>query len=103
MQVFKQGLQLYIDKFKYGNTDTVDLWKALESASGQPVEKIMSTWTRQMGFPLRSVRRVSTQPEKNTSVVGLSQKRFLAVGEGIFVFLITALVALVFLFLIKLP
>ena len=34
---------------------TEDLWEALENASGKPVATVMSTWTKQMGFPVLSV------------------------------------------------
>lgn len=29
-----------------------DLWESLEHASGKPIAAVMSTWTKQMGFPL---------------------------------------------------
>ena len=32
-----------------------DLWDALEKASNKPVAKVMSTWTKQMGYPVLSV------------------------------------------------
>ena len=32
-----------------------DLWASLEAASGKPVLAVMSTWTKQMGFPVISV------------------------------------------------
>lgn len=34
---------------------TEDLWGALEKASGMPVAMVMSTWTKQMGYPVLSV------------------------------------------------
>ena len=34
---------------------TEDLWDALGSASNKPVNEIMSTWTKQMGFPVLKV------------------------------------------------
>jgi aminopeptidase N len=49
---FKRGLQHYLTKHKYGNTDTVDLWAALEEKSGKPVKQFMHAWTSQSGFPL---------------------------------------------------
>lgn len=49
---FRKGLQSYIKKHAYSNTETQDLWNALSEASGQNVGEIMSTWTKQMGFPL---------------------------------------------------
>lgn len=32
-----------------------DLWEALENASNKPVAQVMSTWTKQMGYPVLSV------------------------------------------------
>ena len=32
-----------------------DLWASLGDASGKPVAQVMSTWTKQMGFPVLSV------------------------------------------------
>ena len=46
----------YLTKHQYNNTFTEDLWEALGSASGKPVNKIMSTWTKQMGYPVLKVR-----------------------------------------------
>src|SRR6202044_1897408 len=43
-ETFRYGLRLYLDRHQYGNTDTIDLWGALEDASGQPVRATMSTW-----------------------------------------------------------
>jgi aminopeptidase N len=32
-----------------------DLWQSLSEASGKDVEKVMKTWTEQMGFPVLNV------------------------------------------------
>lgn len=29
-----------------------DLWECLEQASGKPIAAVMSSWTKQMGFPI---------------------------------------------------
>ena len=34
---------------------TEDLWESLEKASNKPVATVMSTWTKQMGYPVLSV------------------------------------------------
>ncbi len=44
-----------MNRHKYTNTFTEDLWTALAEASGKPVQEIMSTWTKQMGFPVLKV------------------------------------------------
>ena len=49
---FRDGLRLYLKRHAYGNTDTVDLWAALEEASNKPVKKFMSAWTSQSGYPI---------------------------------------------------
>lgn len=49
---FRTGLQYYLKKHSYNNTDTVDLWDALETASHKPIKKFMQAWTSQPGFPI---------------------------------------------------
>ena len=49
---FRQGIRRYLDAHRLGNTDTADLWAALEEASGEPVGDIMDSWILQGGFPL---------------------------------------------------
>ncbi len=72
---FRTGLQIYLKQHAYGNVVTEDLWQALAEASGQPVQKIMDTWTKQPGYPLIKVH----QHDDGTWV--LWQKRFLSSGE----------------------
>ena len=49
---FRDGLRHYLKQHAYGNTDTVDLWEALETISKKPVKKFMNAWTTQAGYPL---------------------------------------------------
>ena len=51
-ETFRKGIQHYLEKHAYGNTVTVDLWNALEEASGEPVGQIMDTFILQGGHPL---------------------------------------------------
>jgi puromycin-sensitive aminopeptidase len=53
-EVFRDGIRRYLSVHAHGNTETSDLWDALEEASGQPVGAIMSTWIDQGGYPLVS-------------------------------------------------
>uniref|UniRef100_G1KK98 Aminopeptidase n=1 Tax=Anolis carolinensis TaxID=28377 RepID=G1KK98_ANOCA len=64
---FKYGCQIYLKKYTFLNARTSQFWKAMEEASGQPVEEVMDTWTRQMGYPLLSMH----------SNLTVTQKRFL--------------------------
>lgn len=52
---FRKGMHLYLTRHQYKNTFTEDLWAALEEASKKPVGDVMSTWTKQMGFPVVEV------------------------------------------------
>jgi len=49
---FRDGIRDYLATHAYGNTETTDLWDALERASGRPVRHIMGTWIDQGGYPL---------------------------------------------------
>jgi len=55
-QRFRDGIRRYLAEHALGNTDTEDLWDALEAASGEPVRAVMATWIGQGGFPLVLVR-----------------------------------------------
>jgi puromycin-sensitive aminopeptidase len=49
---FQAGIRRYLDRHRLGNTETSDLWDAIEEASGAPVRRIMDSWILQGGFPL---------------------------------------------------
>lgn len=49
---FRDGLRHYLKQHAYKNTDTVDLWDALEHVSKKPVKTMMSAWTSQPGYPV---------------------------------------------------
>jgi puromycin-sensitive aminopeptidase len=71
---FRQGVGHYLRTHAYGNTETSDLWDALEETSGQPVREVMDSWIWQPGYPL-----VSAVLEGDELV--LTQQRF-AFGES---------------------
>ncbi len=50
--VFREGINDYLTTHSYGNTETADLWNALERSSGRAVRTIMDTWINQGGYPL---------------------------------------------------
>lgn len=66
---FKAGLQYYLKKHSYKNTDTIDLWDALEEASEKPVKSFMNAWTSLDGYPLVHV-------SINDGSLSLVQERF---------------------------
>jgi puromycin-sensitive aminopeptidase len=52
---FRAGVRHYLARYQLSNTETTDLWDALEEATGKPVRRIMDTWIFQPGFPVVSV------------------------------------------------
>lgn len=76
---FQTGLSRYMEKYAYGNTETIDLWGAWEDVSGMPVKELMATWTEQMGFPL--VKVVDEDWQSDKVVLHLEQSWFLSDGS----------------------
>ena len=52
---FRDGIRHYLAQHAYGNTETSDLWDAIEDATGEPVRRIMDTWIFQGGHPVVGV------------------------------------------------
>ncbi len=48
---FRKGLNIYLNRFKYSNAKTADLWSALSEASGQNVSGFMNNWIMETGYP----------------------------------------------------
>ncbi|KAH6826264.1 aminopeptidase M1 [Perilla frutescens var. hirtella] len=53
---FQRGLASYIKKYACLNAKTEDLWSVLQEESGEPVNKLMNSWTKQQGYPVVSVK-----------------------------------------------
>ncbi len=67
---FRRGVSHYLSVHEYGNTETSDLWDAIEEANpGTPVRTLMDSWIWQPGYPLVSARI-------DGSTLVLSQHRF---------------------------
>ncbi|MFM8312276.1 MAG: M1 family metallopeptidase [Ilumatobacteraceae bacterium] len=67
---FRRGVSHYLSTHEYSNTETGDLWDAIEAANPDtPVRRLMDSWIWQPGFPLVSARLDGTH-------VVLSQHRF---------------------------
>ena len=74
-ETFRKGICHYLRTHAYGNTETSDLWDALETTSGEPVRSIMNSWIRQGGHPV-----VSVEEAPDRSSLKLRQRRFLYDG-----------------------
>ncbi|MCL7043757.1 hypothetical protein MKW94_002413, partial [Papaver nudicaule] len=53
---FQRSLASYIEEYAWSNAKTEDLWLSLEKGSGEPVNTLMKSWTKQMGYPVISVQ-----------------------------------------------
>jgi puromycin-sensitive aminopeptidase len=72
---FRAGIRRYMARHQYGNTETSDLWDALEAETGEPVRRIAESWIFHGGFPEVGVEAGSDAgPEVST--LRLSQRRF---------------------------
>ena len=49
---FREGIRRYLGAHQYANTETTDLWDAIEEATGEPTRRIMDSWIFQGGYPL---------------------------------------------------
>ncbi|KAF4367053.1 hypothetical protein G4B88_016765 [Cannabis sativa] len=72
---FQRSLASYIKKHAYSNAKTEDLWAALEEGSGEPVNKLMNSWTKQQGYPVVSVK-------VNGQKLEFEQSQFLSSGSS---------------------
>jgi puromycin-sensitive aminopeptidase len=76
-ETFQAGISRYLHEHSHANTETSDLWNALEAASGEPVRATMDSWIFQGGHPL-----VSVAGAPGTSKVTLAQQQFLYAPNG---------------------
>ncbi|AET39755.1 M1 family metallopeptidase Ecym_4738 [Eremothecium cymbalariae DBVPG len=74
-EVFVKGVSNYLNKFKYRNAKTSDLWDSLSEASGKDVRNVMDIWTKKVGFPVIIVEELPDGKVKFT------QHRYLSTGD----------------------
>jgi puromycin-sensitive aminopeptidase len=68
---FRKGISLYLKKHQYANTETGDLWDALQETSNEPVRSLMDSWIFQQGFPMITVEAINSG-----RTLKLAQQRF---------------------------
>jgi len=74
---FRKGISLYLNQHQYANTETGDLWDALQEATNEPVRRLMDSWIFQQGFPIISVEALN-----GGRTLKLSQQRFFYLPPG---------------------
>ncbi|HYL65412.1 MAG TPA: M1 family metallopeptidase [Candidatus Methylomirabilis sp.] len=83
-EVFRKGVNAYLEKHAYGNATAEDFWNQMAATSGKPVDQIMSGFTQQPGAPLIVVKSACSQKKQGrfkktwTTQVTLAQQRYFA-------------------------
>jgi cytosol alanyl aminopeptidase len=54
--VFQKGVNAYLQKHAYANSDGEDFWNQITETPGKPVDRIMKSFTEQPGAPLVTVQ-----------------------------------------------
>lgn len=55
-ECFQRALASYIKRYACSNAKTEDLWSVLQEESGEPVNQLMNSWTKQKGYPVVSAK-----------------------------------------------
>src|SRR5260370_41837222 len=71
-EVFRKGVNAYLEKHAYGNATSEDFWNAIAEASHKPGDQIMATFITQAGAPLLAGEAAC---RNGTTEVTLSQQR----------------------------
>lgn len=75
-EAYRLGIAHYLNRHKYENTETTDLWDAIEEKSNQPVRQMMDSWIFQGGYPLIHASR-----EEGGQSWLITQQRFFYLPE----------------------
>ncbi len=72
---FRDGIRRYMATHQFANTETTDLWDAIEEATGEPVRRIMDSWIFQGGFPIVTVSARRRPAAPDAGPLPLSRRR----------------------------
>lgn len=71
---FQQGVQAYMKKHAWGNTQADDLWAALDEVSDFNLSKMMKAYLEQPGYPLLDIESDGTIAQKRFHLAGAEVK-----------------------------
>jgi puromycin-sensitive aminopeptidase len=77
VEAFRDGIRRYMVAHQFANTETTDLWDAIEAATGEPVRRIMDSWIFQGGYPV-----ISVDARSGGTVLHFTQDRFRYESDG---------------------
>ncbi|CAF2124843.1 unnamed protein product [Rotaria magnacalcarata] len=65
-EVFQQGIRNYLKSLSYSSATQQDLWRYLTEATNNTVdvERIMTGWTHQAGYPVIEINRIYTKNDQ---------------------------------------
>ncbi len=73
---FRRGVSHYLSSHEYANTETSDLWDAIEEANpSTPARRLMDSWIWQSGYPLVSARLDGSHPGAHPATLRLRRHR----------------------------
>jgi len=78
--VFRNGINTYLQTHAYKNATSEDFWKAIAATSGKPIERILPTFVNQPGVPLVEVSDLTCDAAKAETRATFAQSRFLIDG-----------------------
>ncbi|PVU95982.1 hypothetical protein BB561_001475 [Smittium simulii] len=73
---FNKGVKEYLNRYKYKNASTNELWETLSKFSDKNVSQLMSSWTKNMGYPILTV-----EESKNGQSITVTQNRYFTSGN----------------------
>lgn len=74
--LFLSGVAKYLNKNKFANATSHDLFSSIGEVSGKPIDNLMESWIKKIGFPIVNVEEGSKAGE-----VLVTQSRFLNGGD----------------------
>ena len=75
-EIFLKGVANYLNKNKFSNATSHDLWSSISEVSGRPVNEMMESWIKKIGFPIVNVDLNSAAKQ-----LTIKQSRFLNSGD----------------------
>jgi aminopeptidase N len=76
--VFRAGVNAYLQRFQYGNAAAADFWGTLAKTSGKPVDTIMADFVTKPGAPLVALRIACANGQGR---VALGERRYTIASE----------------------
>ena len=74
-QAFWRGVNIYLNRHKFGSVESADLRKAMEEASGQNLGWFFDQWVYSGGLPKLSIRQIYNAKAKTLTLVTMQTQK----------------------------